>query len=73
VAARASEQQQQARYRSGLATVVDVAAAESVLAQAEGDDAIVRLAVWRAELGVAAAQGDLQPFLEMLQHQAKGK
>ena len=72
-AAQASEQQQQARYRSSLATVVDVAAAEGVLAQAEGDDAIARLGVWRAELGVAAAQGDLQPFLQMLQSQAEGK
>jgi outer membrane protein len=71
-AAQASEQQQQARYRSGLATVVDVAAAESVLAQAEGDDVMARLGVWRAELGVAAAQGDLQPFLQLLQSQAKG-
>ena len=72
-AAQASDQQQQARYRSSLATVVDVAAAEGVLAQAEGDDAIARLGVWRAELGVAAAQGDIQPFLQMLQSQAKGK
>jgi outer membrane protein TolC len=72
-AAQTSEQQQQARYRSGLATVVDVAAAEGVLAQAEADDAIARLSVWRAELGVAAAQGDLQPFLEMLQGRSKGK
>jgi outer membrane protein len=72
-AAQASEQQQQARYRSGLATVVDVSAAEGVLAQAEGDDAIAHLGVWRAELGVAVAQGDLQPFLQLLQRQAKGK
>jgi len=72
-AAKASEQQQQARYRSGLSTVVDVAAAEAVLAQAEGDDAIARLGVWRAELGVAIAQGDLQPFLQLLQRPAKGK
>jgi outer membrane protein len=72
-AAQASEQQQQARYRSGLATVVDVSAAEGVLAQAEGDDAIARLGVWRAELGVAVAQGNLQPFLQLLQSQAKGK
>lgn len=72
-AAQASERQQQARYRSGLATVVDVTAAEGVLAQAEADDAIARLGVWRAELGVASAQGDLQPFLELLQSQAKGK
>jgi len=72
-AAQASEQQQQARYRSGLATVVDAAAAESVLAQAEGDDAIARLGVWRAELGLAVAQGDLHPFLQLLESQAKGK
>ena len=71
-AARESEQQQQVRYRSGLATVVDVAAAEGVLAQAEGDEAIARLGVWRAELGVAAAQGDLRPLLLMLHNQAKG-
>ncbi len=72
-AAQASEQQQQARYRSSLATVVDVSAAEGVLAQAEADDAIARLGVWRAELGVAAAEGDLQPFLDLLQSQGKGK
>ncbi len=65
-AAKASEQQQQVRYRSGLATVIDVTAAEGVLAQAEADDAIARLGVWRAELGVAAAQGDLIPFLQLL-------
>ncbi len=72
-AAQASEQQQQVRYRSGLATVVDVSAAEGVLAQAEADDAIARLGVWRAELGIAVAQGDLQPFLQLLRSQAKGK
>jgi len=72
-AAKASEQQQQARYRSGLSTVVDVAAAEGVLVQAEGGDAIARLGVWRAELGVAIAQGDLQPFLQLLRSQVKGK
>jgi outer membrane protein TolC len=72
-AAQASEQQQQVRYRSELATVVDVEAAEGVLAQAEADDAIARLGVWRAELGVAAAQGDLQPFLQLLQRQGKGE
>jgi outer membrane protein TolC len=72
-AARASEQQQQARYRSGLATVVDVTVAEGLLAQAEADDAIARLSVWRAEFGVAAAQGDLQSFLQLLGNEAKGK
>ena len=72
-AAQASEQQQQARYRSGLATVVDVTAAKGVLARAEADDAIARLGVWRAELGLAAADGDLQPFVDLLASQGKGK
>jgi outer membrane protein len=72
-AAQAGEQQQQARYRSGLATVVDVAAAESVLSQAEADDVIARLAVWRAELGVAGAQGDLQPFLSIMSSATEAK
>lgn len=52
---------------------LDVAAAEGVLAQAESDDAIARLGVWRAEFWVAVAHGDVQPFLRMLQSQAKGK
>jgi outer membrane protein len=72
-AAQTSEQQQQARYRSGLATVVDVVAAESVLAQAQADDVVARLGVWRAELGIAAAQGDLGPFLEVLRSAKEAK
>ena len=66
-AARQSERQQQARYQSGLATVIEVSTAESALAQAEGDDAVARLNVWRGLAGVAEAQGDLAPFLKLLQ------
>jgi outer membrane protein len=62
-AARVSEQQANARYRSGLSTVVDVAEAERILTQAQIDDALAKLGVWRALLGVAAARGDIQPFL----------
>jgi len=68
-AARQSEQQQRARFQSGLATVVDVAAAESVLTQAEGDDAIARLNVWRSLAGLAVARGDMTPFLQLLNKQ----
>lgn len=64
--ARDSETQQRARFQSGLATVVDVAEAESLLVQAEGDDAVARLNVWRALAAVAAARGDLGPFLAEL-------
>ncbi len=63
-AARAAEQQASARYKSGLGNIVEVAEAQRLLTQAEIDDALARLGVWRALLGVAAAQGDLQPFLQ---------
>ena len=65
-AARQSEQQQQARYQAGLATVIEVSAAESALAQAEGDDAVARLNVWRGLAGVAEAEGNLTSFLQLL-------
>ena len=65
-AARQSEQQQRTRFQSSLATVVEVAIAESVLTQAEGDDAIARLNVWRALADLAVARGDVAPFLNML-------
>jgi outer membrane protein len=68
-AAQASEQQQRARFQAGLATVVDVAVAESLLTQAEVDDAVARLNIWRASAGVAAARGDLTPFLAQLAQQ----
>ena len=63
-AARVTEEQVRARYQAGLATVVDVADAERLLAQAEIDDSLARLRVWRAILAMVASQGDLAPFLE---------
>jgi len=63
-AAHASEQQAAARYKSGLATLIEVADAQRVLTQTEIDDSLAKLSIWRAMLAVAAAQGDLQPFLE---------
>ena len=68
-AARTSEGQQKARYSSGLATVIEVSTAEAALAQAEGDDAVARVNVWRGLAGVAEAQGDLTPFLQLLSKQ----
>ena len=65
-AAQQSEQQQRTRFQSSLATVVDVAVSESVLTQAESDDAIARLNVWRVLAGLAVARGDLKPFLNLL-------
>src|SRR5258705_5958649 len=66
---RAADQTQQlarARYDSGLANITEVAEAQHLLAQAETDDAVARLSVWRALLAQAQANGDLTPFLGQL-------
>jgi outer membrane protein TolC len=65
-AARAAEQQASARYRAELGTIVEVAEAQRLLTQAEIDDALARLNVWRALLGVAVAQGDLGPYFQII-------
>ncbi|MGA2267773.1 MAG: TolC family protein [Bryobacteraceae bacterium] len=62
-AARAAVQQATARYQSGLGNIDEVAEAQRLLTQAEIDDALARLGIWRGLLGVAAAAGDIQPFL----------
>jgi len=62
-AARAASQQATARYESGLGTIDQVAEAQRLLTQAEIDDALAHLGVWRGLLGLATAAGDLQPFL----------
>jgi len=51
------------RYEYGLTNVTEVAEAQRLLAQAEIDDALARLSVWRALLVAAKLQGDLKPFL----------
>jgi outer membrane protein TolC len=62
-AARAAAEQATARYQAGLGNVDAVAEAQRLLTQAEIDDALARLAVWRALLAVATAAGDIRPFL----------
>lgn len=61
--ARAALQQATARYRSGLAPIDDAAQAQRLLAQAQIDDALAHLNVWRARLQVETARGNIQPFL----------
>lgn len=65
-AAEQSESQAAARYQAGLATIVEVAEAQSLLAQAEVQDQLARIDVWRALLAASVAEGDLTPFLTML-------
>jgi outer membrane protein TolC len=62
-AARAAAQQATARYQAGLGNIDAVAEAQRMVTQAEIDDALARLGVWRGLLAVAAAAGDIRPFL----------
>jgi len=63
-AAQASLDQSSARYKAGLVAIDDVAQAQRLLVQADIDDSIARLNVWRAFLKLQYICGDLQPFLQ---------
>ena len=63
MSARAAVDQASARYQSGLGTIDAVAEAQRLLTQAEMDDALARLGIWRGLFDIATAAGDLQPFL----------
>lgn len=52
------------RYEYGLTTIVEVADAQRLMAQAEIEAAVARLAIWRAMLAGAKLQGDLNGFIE---------
>jgi outer membrane protein TolC len=69
-AAQQSESQARARYQAGLASIVEVADTQSLLAQAEVQEQLARIDVWRALLAQAAAQGTLAPFLSLLNPRA---
>jgi outer membrane protein len=71
-AARLGETQANARYQAALAPIVELAEAQRLLLQAETEDNLARLTVWRAMLGEALAQGDIQPFLELARKRAAG-
>lgn len=63
-AATEAESRARARYENGLASITEVAEAQRLLAQAEADNALARLGVWRALLAASQVRGDLAPFLE---------
>jgi outer membrane protein len=54
------------RYEYGLANITEVADAQRLLTQAEIDDSVARIAVWRALLAAARLSGDLKPFLNQV-------
>lgn len=62
-AAAMAANQAEARYKTGLGSVAQVAEANQVLAQSRAQEAIARIGVWRALLAVAAVHGDIKPFL----------
>jgi outer membrane protein len=61
--ARAGFEQATAQYRAGLTNIVSLAEAQRLLAQAEIDDSLAKLAVWRAWLQTQIVQGDISSFL----------
>ncbi|HTI42520.1 MAG TPA: TolC family protein [Vicinamibacterales bacterium] len=65
-AAQQTESQSRTRYDAGLATIIEVADAQSLLAQAEVQDQLARVDVWRALLATAIAQGDISRFVALL-------
>jgi outer membrane protein len=56
--------QAQARYKAGLYSIDPVAETLRLLAQAEADDAVARVNIWRARMLLARAVGDLGPLLD---------
>lgn len=60
--------QAKARYQAGLVPIDDLAQAQRLVVQAEIDDSIARLNVWRALLQLDAARGDIQPFLQAVKN-----
>lgn len=62
-AARTAEEQARARYAGGLGTIADVADTQRLLTEADTANALAILGVWRSQLAVAAARGDLSPVL----------
>jgi outer membrane protein TolC len=62
--AQEAERLTRERYKYGLATVTEVADAQRLLTQAEIENSVARLNVWRALLVAARLQGDLKPFLQ---------
>ena len=65
-AAQQSEAQARARYDASLTSITEVADAQSLLAQAEVQDQLARIDVWRASLAVAVSRGDVGSFVTLV-------
>jgi outer membrane protein len=60
---RAALSQAQARYKAGLYGIDPVAEALRLLAQAEAEDALARVDIWRARMLQARSVGDIEPLM----------
>lgn len=65
-AARTSEAQARARFDAGLASIVEVADSQALLAAAEYQDAAARVDVWRSLLGRAVAFDTMDAFIALV-------
>ncbi|MBS2003737.1 MAG: TolC family protein [Cyanobacteria bacterium SZAS LIN-5] len=65
-AARVREIKVSKRYSTGLTNMVSLADAEKALASAQVEDAIAQIDVWRSILALSYVQGDLRPFLQLV-------
>jgi outer membrane protein TolC len=54
------------RYSTGLSNMVALADAERALASAQVEDAVAQIDVWRSVLALSYVQGDLRPFLQLV-------
>jgi len=66
-AAQDAEMQSTTRYQNGLGTISEVAETRQLLARAEIDDTVAKLAVWRVLSQASRVQGDVAPFLQVLE------
>lgn len=69
-AAQDAHTRARARYDAGLATAVEVADAQRLLAQAQFDNAVALVNVWRGFLSAAKSRGNIDPFLKQLRSAA---
>ncbi len=65
-AAQETEVRIRARYQAELATLTEVAEAQKLLAQAEVENSLAKLSVWRALLMQAKANGEMKDFLALV-------
>lgn len=71
-AARVAVNQSEARYKTGLGSVAQVAEANQTLANSRVQEAMAKVGVWRALLAVASVHGDLKPFLAEIDRVQRG-